>query len=72
MYKEMFGKKLRQARIEAGYTQKEVEELAGVKQNQLSHYENNLREPDIETIGKLAEFYEVTTDWLFGIGNKKK
>ena len=72
MYKETFGSKLKQARMEAGYTQKQIEDILGIKKNSLSRYENNQREPDIETLGKLSDFYEVSTDWLIGTkGNNK-
>lgn len=66
MYVETFGKKLRQARLEAGYTQQQIEDLTKVNQRNLSKYENGRLEPNIETIGKLADFYEVSVDWLFG------
>lgn len=68
MYKEIFPKKIHQARIEAGYTQQQVEDITGIQRTKLSHYENGIREPNIETIGTLAEFYCVSIDWLFGIG----
>lgn len=72
MYKETFGKKLRQARVEAGYTQQQIEDITQIKKNRLSRYENGEREPDIETLAKLADFYEVSVDWLLGTkGNNK-
>lgn len=72
MYKETFGDKLKQARTEAGYTQQQIEDILGIKKNSLSRYENNQREPDIETLGRLADFYEVSLDWLVGTkGNNK-
>lgn len=71
MYKEIFGERLKKARIEAGYTQTQIYDITGIKPNTLSRYETGTREPDIETIGTLAEFYEISVDWLMGIGTKK-
>lgn len=72
MYREAFPSRLREARESAGYTQQQVEDETGIKRASLSHYEKGKREPDIETLGILAEFYCVSTDWLFGIGQKRK
>lgn len=72
MYREIFPERLKAAREEAGYTQKQVEDITQISQSKLSHYETGKREPDIETIGTLADFYCVSTDWLFGIGAKRK
>lgn len=66
MYKETFGTKLKKARQEAGYTQSQTEELTGIARAKISHYETGKREPDIETLGTLADFYCVSTDWLIG------
>lgn len=45
--------------------------MTGVSRAKLSHYETAKREPDIETIGILANFYDVSIDWLFGNVMKK-
>lgn len=66
MYKELFGKKLRQARLDAGYTQQQIQDILKVNQTTLSRYESGEREPDYETLGTLADFYEVSVDWLLG------
>lgn len=73
MYKETFGQKLKTAREEAGYTQRQITEMTGIKQPTLAGYETGRTEPDIETLGKLADFYNVSVDWLIGTtGNNKK
>jgi len=71
MYREIFGQRMKEARETKGMTQIEVEVETGIKRTSLSRYESNKREPDIETIGKLAELYEVSIDWIFGLGKKK-
>lgn len=72
MYKETFPAKLKAARKEAGYTQKQVENITGIKQSSLASYEIGRTEPDIETLGTLADFYLVSTDWLIGTKGKNK
>ena len=72
MYKETFGQKLKQARKETGYTLKEIQEFLKIPYSTLSRYETGVREPDIETLGKLIDFYEINADWLLGTkGNNK-
>lgn len=70
MYKNMFCERLKQAREDNQLLQIDVEIATGVNRTSLSRYETGQREPDIETIGKLANYYGVSLDWLFG--NVKK
>lgn len=72
MYQETFPEKLKTARTEAGYTQKQVEAITGIKQSTLASYENGRTQPDIETLGKLADFYNVSIDWLVGTKGKNQ
>lgn len=66
MYKESFHEKLKKARNDTGLTQKDVERGTGIKQGTITKYENGWLEPDIEKLGKLADFYGVSVDWLLG------
>ena len=63
---EIMGKRLRLLREKSGLSQKFVAEQIGVKNNTLSGYESGNREPDSETLTKLADYYEVSTDDLQG------
>ena len=58
--------RLKSLRENRGIAQKFVAEKIGIKANTLSGYENGARQPDPETLKKLADFYEVTTDYLLG------
>ncbi len=69
IYSEGFSSKLKKSRLDAGYTQKEVEIETGISQSALTKYENGRIEPNIETLGILADFYQISTDWLIGIKN---
>lgn len=71
MYKEMFGKKLAKARERAGYTQEQIEKELKIKRSTLANYETGRNEPDLETIGTLADFYAVSVDWLLGTAGEK-
>lgn len=71
MYKEKLCKNLVTARKKKKITQQVAADFLGIQQCTLSKYENGKLEPDVETLCKMAIFYEVSTDWLFGIHEKK-
>lgn len=60
------GERLKNLRENRGITQKFLAEKIGVKANTLSGYESGRREPDAETLRKMADYYEVTMDYLLG------
>jgi len=72
MYEIIFSERLKKARKLSGFTQKEVEQETNISQSRLAKFENGKTEPDIKTIGTLAEFYGVSIDWLFGLGMQVK
>lgn len=67
-----FGTRLRMAREHKGYSQMEVAKKTGINNKSLSHYENDVSSPDIQTITALAKVYDVSTDYLFGLIEKFK
>lgn len=71
MYKETFPQKIKKARLDAGYTQVQVADITGIAQSIISNIENGNREPSLETLGTLIDFYEVSADWILGTGKKK-
>lgn len=66
MYVETFAQKLVKARKDARYTQKQVADALNLNRSTLANYEIGRIQPDIETLGKLADFYHVSLDWLVG------
>lgn len=70
MYREVLAIRLKEIRKEIGINQVEVAAKIGVARTNISKYENGQLEPNVETIGKLAELYDVSIDWLFGRGSK--
>ena len=51
-------------RKQAGYTQIAVQMKTGIEQALLSKYENGERVPPTETLMRLAEFYNVSIDYI--------
>lgn len=69
---ELLGKRLKALREKKGISQKFVATKIGVNNSTLSGYESGYREPDGETLLRLADFYEVTTDYLLGRSNNSQ
>ena len=63
--KEEFGKKLKRMRINRGLTQEELSEAANVSQRTLSGIETGENFVSAETIDKLVEALNTTTEELF-------
>lgn len=61
-----FGKRLAELRENKNLTQIKLAELSGVSRSRLSLYETDKREPDLETLKLLADFFSTTTDELLG------
>lgn len=57
---------LKELRTEKKLTQTELAKIINISQRAYSFYEKGEREPSIETILKLADFYQVPTDILLG------
>ena len=73
MYSEGYASKLKQARKQTGFTQREVAKETKIPNSTLANYETGRTQPDLETIGILADFYGVSVDWLLGTrGGKEK
>lgn len=47
-------------------TQQQVAEYLGITRPAYTAYETGSRKPDYETIEKLADYYDVSVDFLFG------
>lgn len=66
MYKEVFALRLYAKRIELGESQITVSNNLEINQSNISKYEQGKLEPNLETLGKLANYYQVSIDWLLG------
>lgn len=58
--------KLRELRKKAGLTLKEVGAAVGSAESTMSLYETGKRQPDFDTMKKIADYFGVTVDHLMG------
>lgn len=58
--------RLKQLRNKAGLTQTEMCSMFGVAQNTYSQWETDKREPDFKTLSRIADYFQVSVDYLLG------
>lgn len=63
----MFAKRLAYLRKKNEYTQQRVADFLGITRPAYTAYERGTREPDYESLQKLANFFGVSTDYLLGV-----
>ncbi len=61
-----FGNRLKELRLQAGLTQKQLGERINVTKSVISYYELQERYPSPETLIKLADVFHVSVDFLLG------
>ena len=61
-----FPQRIKELRITNNLTQKEVANVIGMSLMAYAHYELGDRQPSLETINKLCDLFEVTSDYLLG------
>lgn len=59
-------KNLRKLREEKGVTQKQLADIISVSQQSINKYENHNIEPDIDTLIKMADYFETSVDYIVG------
>lgn len=64
--KRTLGARLKEAREQKRLTQMEVAQRLGISNGTLSGYERDYRDPDTDTLSRLANLYDVSIDWLKG------
>lgn len=63
--------RLKELRHEKNLSQTDIAKALGVTRQAISLYEKGDREPKLETWQKLANFFEVPTEYLIGITNDR-
>ncbi|ALA55026.1 helix-turn-helix transcriptional regulator [Shouchella clausii] len=60
------GERIRSLREKEELTQKQLAEKLKIPHQNLSNYERNFRQPDYETLNKIASYFDVSVDYLLG------
>ena len=66
------GKRLRALREEKKITQEQLGAIINLSKANISKYESGDVEPNNETLQKLADLFDVSTDYLFGRSDERK
>lgn len=64
-----FGERLKELRTRENLTQKQVADYLGIATNAYQNYEYNKREMNITTLSNLADYFNVSVDYLIGRSN---
>lgn len=67
----MFTERLKSLRKEAGLTQKDMANTFGTSQPSYQQWESGKRKPSKDSLEKLANFFNVSTDYLLGNSDYK-
>jgi len=70
--KSTFSEILSKLRRERGFSQRRAAADLGISQALLSHYENGAREPKLEFVVKVCDYYFVPADYLLGRTNERR
>lgn len=62
----MFAQRLKQLRTERQVSQSELASALKISNRTISMYEQGNSEPNVENLSKIADFFNVTTDYLIG------
>lgn len=66
---EILGKRIRKIRKEMNKTQEEMAIELGTTKATISRYESNVHKPDPDFINKIADYFNVSADYLLGRTN---
>jgi len=65
----VLGERLRDLREEFNYDQKDLGEKLHITASAYGYYEQERNEPPLETLIKIAQIYNVSTDYLLGLSD---
>ena len=72
MLKSTFGSRLRNLREDSNLTQTELANIFKVTPPSISKYEKDVRSPDYSLLIKIADFFNVSVDYLLGRTNVRE
>lgn len=67
----IYHERIKELREDRDKTQKEIAEYLNISQNTYSQYERDRRGISVEVIIKLANYYDVSADYILGLTDKK-
>ena len=65
----LFKERLKELRVERKLSQTDLAKELNVSQRSISSWETGFRQPDFETLERIAKFFDVTADYLLGLGD---
>lgn len=65
-YGEIFNRRLKELRLERGFTIEEFTNKVGISKSSVGYYESQNRVPDIIIAGEMADVLDVSADYLIG------
>ena len=66
MYRKSFGARLRAVRRSAGLSQQQVGALFHSEKSRITHFEKGDSAPPFDVLLALADYFQVSVDWLVG------
>ena len=67
-----FSIRLKELRNKANLSQQELSKIIGISKSSINMYERGEREPGLETVGALADYFDVRIDYLLGKTDDKR
>ena len=64
--------RIKELRTEKGITQADLAKILKISDRAVGYYENGDREPDYSTLLKIADYFDVSIDYLLGASDIKK
>ena len=67
-----FSERIKELRQERGLKQREMAEICGIKMRSYQGYEYGRHYPEIPGLIQIAKFFDVSTDYLLGLSDKRE
>lgn len=67
--KVLFAQNLSELRRQNGLSQQDLATALNTTQRKISYWENSKVEPDLETLWAIADYFDVSVDYLLGRNN---
>lgn len=62
----IIGKNIKELRIKNNMTQQDLAKIVGLTATGISYWESGKANPDVQSINKLADFFNVSIDYIYG------